>query len=266
MNVFEDMKEKVSEYYLWIDNKKQYLNLNNDKLKNDVKFYLFEVLFYMYTMVKYLFALSVDSWNNLIDYVNISIPEPVTRMFPLKCFKIGKETDFFYYNGYSEEIDVSGNIFYNKTHTNDQDMLFMKRKNYDYVIVNHHGGIKNKELFKKVLNRSQLEKLSCSDELNEFEVCKKNPFIYLCINTNKNGEDISNTDELDIGENMDCYNKLKLYFVKENIIDREFLNLFMNVEYNIELDRYPNYVIDIVTNDIKEKHYKKDETFEYVIK
>lgn len=263
MNIIQNVKElctKSEAFFTYIKN----ANTSENVIPN-VRYYLFEILFYIYYFMKYVFSLFICLWNNSIDSVITVMPYSITHKFPLTCFKIGNEYEFFTYNGYKETIDVCGNIQYVKTYSCDKNMIFKRRNEYDYIIVNHYDGIKDKEIFKRVFNREQLEKIDNSDEMNKYVISKKNPFIFLSVNLNKKSIDISDINDLDIDDNMYCYNKLKSYFVKENKIDRNFLNLFMNIEYNTELDKYPNYIIDLVTNDIKEKHYKKDDSFEYLI-
>lgn len=254
----------------------KHLNVNEKSItqfKVKAKSYIFELCFYIYLIAKYSFQKSVFIWNNTIDFLNLNLPITITDTFPLHSFKINhKDNDVFKYVCYNHVYEQDSNSSsYTTTYTNDTQQVMKNINLYDYIVVNHYGGLKNKELFKRVFTKDNIDTLQKNVKLlDDCEILKNNPFIYLSVNYNSkhidfnlNKDEENDENKLNINETLDCYLKLKQYYVKGNRIDRDFLHfLFMN-EYKIDLNHYPSYVIDVIDNDISEKRYFISDEFVY---
>jgi hypothetical protein len=249
------------------------LNINYNSIheyKSKAKMYLFEICFYMYLILQYSFQTSVFYWNKSIDLLHVNLPHQVTKTFSLHSFKIhSDENDSFKYICYTKEIDRNQNTdSYKTTYTHDIQHVLKNINTYDYIVVNHYDGIKKKELFKRVFTKEDVEDIQKNEGLiQEYEILRKNPFVYLSVNynTKRIDFDLSNNsaDSLDINETLDCYLKLKEYYVKGNRIDRDFMHLLFMNEYNVNLDEHPTYIIDVIDNEITEKRYSMNDGFLY---
>lgn len=279
------------------------LNINDksiEQFKTKAKLYIFELCFYIYLVAKYSFQTSIFVWNKSIDFLNVNLPITITDTFPLHSFKINRDDhDSFKYICYTYTFDEYTNTNkYTRTYTHDVKQVMKNINSYDYIVVNHYGGLKNKELFKRLFTKEDIDIIQKDNKiLDDYEILKTNPFVYLSVNynskhkdfnlnKNQNEEKVSeedmeeikeeekneneqeqeqenNNNNLDIDETLDCYLKLKQYYVKGNRIDRDFLHfLFMN-EYNVNLHDYPSYIIDVIDNNITEKRYTINDNFIY---
>ena len=254
------------------------LNLNINcksiqEFKSKARIYLFEMFFYMYLILKYSFQTSVFYWNKSIDLLHLNLPCHVTNTFPLYSFKINcDESDCFKYVCYTKILDeIQNTNSYTITHTHDVKNILKNINTYDFIVVNHYGGIKKKELFKRVFTKDDIKYIQENENLlQEYDILNKNPFVYLSVNYNTRNvndeRDASNNqidNTLNMDETLDCYLKLKAYYVKGNRIDRDFLHFLFINEYNVNLDDYPHYIIDVINNDITEKRYSINDGFVY---
>lgn len=244
-------------------------------MKSRAQVLLFDVLFFVYIIFIRVFDVSTCIWNRSLDHIERNIPDNINNIIPIQRFKICASTDYnFKYlcvtrNEYDENEDVLYSL-YNTSYSNNYSDVLKKKSDYDYILVHHtqesiddEGEICKRKLV-RIFQKDEIEKIKRREDLDNFEVVGKNPFVFISINKNtENKFDISgNKIETKENETIDCYKIFKMFFVKGNILNRDSLEYILYEYMAVPIIKYPNYTVDVITNDIEQVQYVKHDEIE----
>ena len=233
---------------------------------------IFDIIFYIFLFLTNSYSKCKSFWNNSIDYIDFAFPY-ISNTFQLKYLKTTRHNnDYFQFTAIKSDSNINDdanedNNDYQLTYSNNRDDIFKNRLNYDFIMVNHankynHVNVKHIRIF----NKEQIKNIQSSDDLYDYKQVDTNPFIYLSINKNTymDYDPENKKTELNV-DNPVIQETLSMFYVKNNIIDRNFLEFMFRHYFQVNLNKHPNYVIDCITNDVVQKQYVKKDTFEFKI-
>lgn len=241
----------------------------NSKSQEYSKKLIFDIIFHMFIFITSSYNKCKSIWNNSIDYIDFIFPY-ISNTFQLRYLKTDRNNnEHFKFTA----IKLNPSDDYQITYSNNQKDIFNDRSNYDVIMVNHVNKNKHTNTHTKhirLFNKEQIESIQSEKDLEDYQEVEVKPFIYLSINKN-----IDNTydpehekNELNHADNLDnpvIQDTLSMFYVKNNILNRSFLEFIFRHYFQVNLNQYPNYVIDCITHDIVQKQYTKRDTFEFKV-